>query len=55
MLFSKEELDEFLISNEQKHENTPNELKGAMQRKDFLEWMDELKNELKTQFLHESH
>ncbi|EDO7389676.1 hypothetical protein GLN19_08665, partial [Campylobacter jejuni] len=29
MLFSKEELDEFLISNEQKHENTPNELKGA--------------------------
>ncbi|EOH9591158.1 phage terminase large subunit [Campylobacter jejuni] len=55
MLFSKEELNEFLAKSEQKHEDAPSELKSAMQRKDFLEWMEELKNELKTQFANESH
>lgn len=54
MLFSKEELDEFLSQSEQKHEHAPSELKSALQRKDFLEWLGELKNELKTQFASES-
>ena len=55
MLFTKEELDEFLILSEQKHKNTPNELKNTMQRRDFLEWIKQLKDELKAQFLHESY